>query len=110
MTEAAPPVNVIFPTLSKGGLVLPDSVRRAWDSMRGLHMPIPLVPADALAFDPEDIAVLSTAFEETLRSLRLVKRSDPAVAIVARHIIEIAQAGERDPRRLRERTLRALAL
>ena len=73
-------------------------------------MPIPLVSADGLAFGPEDIAVLSTAFEETLRSVRLVKRSDPAVAIVARHIIDIARAGERDPRRLRERTLRALAL
>ena len=72
-------------------------------------MPIrPLLPND-LAFGPEDIAVLSTAFEDTLRSLRLVKRSDPAVSIVAKRIIEIAKSGERDPLRLRDRTLRDLS-
>ena len=47
-------------------------------------MPVGLVLPNDLAFGPEDIAILSIAFEDTLRSLRLVKRSDPAVSIVAR--------------------------
>ncbi len=72
-------------------------------------MPIGLVLPNDLAFGPEDIAILSIAFEDTLRSLRLVKRSDPAVSIVARHIIEMAKHGERDPMRLRDQALRALA-
>jgi hypothetical protein len=72
-------------------------------------MPIrPLLPDD-LALEPEEVSILSGAFEDTLRELRLAKRSDPAVLIVARHIIEIARAGERDRARLSERTLRMLA-
>jgi hypothetical protein len=68
----------------------------------------PLLPDD-LALEPEEVSILSGAFEDTLCALRLVKRSDPAALMVARHIIEIARAGERDRARLRERTLRALA-
>jgi hypothetical protein len=72
-------------------------------------MPIrPLLPDD-FALEPEEVSILSGAFEDTLRALRLVKRSDLAVLIVARHMIEIARAGERDRARLRERTLRVLA-
>jgi hypothetical protein len=71
-------------------------------------MPISSLLENQIVFDPEDIAVLSAAFEDTLRSLRLVKRSDPAVSIVAERLIEIAKSGERDPVRLRERTLKTL--
>jgi hypothetical protein len=49
------------------------------------------------AFSPEDI----TALEDTLSALGLVDRNDPAVLLVAKHIIELAKHGERDPVRLR---------
>jgi len=58
------------------------------------------------AFGPEEIAVMVTAFEDALRELRLVDRADPAVEIVAKKIIEFAQRGERNPKRLREEVLR----
>jgi hypothetical protein len=51
---------------------------------------------------PDEIKVLSSAFEEALRELRLVDRTDPATQLVAKRIIELAQQGERDPIRLRE--------
>ncbi len=54
------------------------------------------------AFEPEDIPVLTAAFEEALRELRLVDRTDPATQLVAKRIIELAQRGERDPIRLRD--------
>ena len=54
------------------------------------------------AFGPEEIKILGDAFEEALRTLRLVNRDDPATQIVARKIIELAQRGERDPERLRQ--------
>jgi hypothetical protein len=60
------------------------------------------------AFTPEDITILSAAFEDTLRELRLVDRTDPATTIVAKKIIELAQHGERDPIRLREGALKSL--
>ena len=60
------------------------------------------------AFGPDEIRVLSTAYEETLRTLRL-DRSDPATEMIAKKIIELAQRGERDPARLREHALRCLS-
>jgi hypothetical protein len=54
------------------------------------------------AFRPDEVQVLSDAFDAALRELNLVDRSDPAVELVARRIINVAARGERDPARLRE--------
>ena len=59
-------------------------------------------PIERQCFGPEDIEVLSSAFEEALRELRLVDRTDPAAQVVAKRIISLAQQGEHDPIRLRE--------
>jgi hypothetical protein len=56
-------------------------------------------------FGPQDIALLSTAFEGALHSLRLVNRADPAVLLVAKRTVELAVRGERDPIPLRDRVL-----
>jgi hypothetical protein len=53
--------------------------------------------------------VLTTAYEEALRTLRLKDRSDPATEMIAKKIIELAQRGERDPVRLREYAIRGLS-
>jgi hypothetical protein len=60
------------------------------------------------AFSPEDVIVISAAFEDTLRTLGLRDRADPATDIVAKKILELATQGERDPERLRERAVQAL--
>jgi hypothetical protein len=60
------------------------------------------------AFAPEDIAILTAVFEDTLRELGLVDRNDPATETVARKVIEMAQRGERDPIRLRRLVLDSL--
>jgi hypothetical protein len=60
------------------------------------------------AFGPDEIKLLSTAFEEALRELRLVDRTDPATQLVAKRIIELAQQGERDPIRLREGAIKGI--
>jgi hypothetical protein len=60
-------------------------------------------------FGPEDVKVLTTAYEEALRALRLKDRSDPATDMIAKKIIELAQRGERDPVRLREYAIRDLS-
>jgi hypothetical protein len=41
--------------------------------------------------------------------LRLIDRTDLATDLVARTIIEFAKQGERDPVRLRDRTIEALS-
>jgi hypothetical protein len=61
------------------------------------------------AFGPDEIKVLTTAYEEALRALRLKGRSDPATEMIAKKIIELAQRGERDPVRLRKYAIRSLS-
>ena len=62
------------------------------------------------AFGPEEIDRLATAFEEALRALKLSDRSAPLAETIAKKLIEVAQTGERDPRRLRQRAFAALDL
>jgi hypothetical protein len=75
-------------------------------SLRGWSVPIrPLLAAGA--FSPEDVATLTAAFEDSLRALKLVDRSDPAVTLVAKRVIALAMGGERDPILLREAVLQS---
>jgi hypothetical protein len=57
---------------------------------------------------PEEIAVLTEAYELTLKELDLVDRSDPITQIVAKKIIEISQRGVRDPEQLSSLALKEL--
>ena len=59
------------------------------------------------AFDPESVAAMPAAFEETCRALGLAERTDPLCNLVAQKILECARTGERDPARLRECALKA---
>jgi hypothetical protein len=52
------------------------------------------------AFQPDEVAALSEAFDLALQKLRLVNRQDPAAITLAKIIIELAKRGERDPVRL----------
>lgn len=48
------------------------------------------------------------ALERTLEALGLADRTDSVTMILANELIELAKAGERDPQRLCELTLRAI--
>ena len=61
------------------------------------------------ALGPDEIAVLVAAYEDALRALSLVNRTDLATEMVAKKIIELAKQGERDPVRLRERVIEAVS-
>jgi hypothetical protein len=63
-----------------------------------------------MAFEPEEIATMSAAYEQTLRVLQLADRQDPITELVARKILEVAGTGERDPTRISEQTLRDLGI
>ena len=71
-------------------------------------MPIQQLLKDQQHFGPDEIKVLSSVFEQALRELRLVDRTDPATLLVAKRIIELAQQGERDPIRLREGAVKGI--
>jgi hypothetical protein len=56
-------------------------------------------------FDSEATRVMGVAFEMALVALRHTDGVDPPRDAVARKIIELAKAGERDPERLSEGVL-----
>jgi hypothetical protein len=66
---------------------------------------IRLLGRDHHSFGPDHIKVLTAAFEDALRTLGLVDRTDPATTIIAKRIIELARLGEVDPVRLRDYAL-----
>jgi hypothetical protein len=57
-------------------------------------------------FDRETIRVMGIAFEMACVALRLADRDDDANEIIARRIIELAKAGERNPDLLCENVLK----
>ena len=71
-------------------------------------MPIRIFLDGHSAFDPEHVQSMSKALADTLTTLGLVGKSDDLTVIIAKKIIELAKAGERDPERLKTETLRSL--
>lgn len=65
-------------------------------------VPIWLIVQNDHVFSPEEANVLISAFEDALRELKLADREDPLTLLVAKHIVELAKAGERDRNRLRK--------
>jgi len=59
---------------------------------------------------PEEVARLTTAYEETLRTIGLVDRNDPMTEMIAKKIIEIGQRGVRDPTQLSELTIKEMGI
>jgi hypothetical protein len=69
-------------------------------------MPINYSVNDSLGTDAN---ILVDAFGGALKKL-VVDRRDPEALVVAKHLISIAKAGERDPARLRDLTVQAVRI
>jgi hypothetical protein len=69
------------------------------------------VPYSVIArsgLESDAITAVLVALERVLAALELADRTDPLTMIVAKKLIELAKAGERDPQRLYELALRAI--
>jgi hypothetical protein len=64
----------------------------------------------SIAFEPQDIERLVTAYEQTLRALRLKDRSDPITQLVAEKIIAIGRLGIEDPAQISQLAIKELAM
>lgn len=60
-------------------------------------------------FDPKDIVAMSTALDDVCKTLNLDDDSSARETVAVR-IIDLAEAGERDPTRLRDRVLHEAAM
>jgi hypothetical protein len=61
-------------------------------------------------FEPADIERLVTAYEHTLRALRLKKRDDPITQLIAEKIIAIGRLGIEDPAEISKLALKELGI
>jgi hypothetical protein len=59
-------------------------------------------------FGPEEIERLVKAYEQTLRALGLVDRSDPVTLLVAEKIIAVGRFGIEDPAEISKLVLHGL--
>ena len=67
---------------------------------------LPITPfLKSRAFDPEVTTAMGIAFEKACHTLGLALTNDPATEAVAKVIIGLADAGERDPELLYRRAL-----
>jgi hypothetical protein len=59
---------------------------------------------------PEEIAILTDAYERTLTHLRLVNRSDPITEMIAKKIIELGQRGVRQAENISALAIKELGI
>src|SRR2546426_11505028 len=60
---------------------------------------------DAVAFEPEDIEIMSLAFEDACKALEVPAGAAREREAIAVRIVELTRRGERSPSRLVERIL-----
>ena len=61
-------------------------------------------------FNPEQITVLTAAYEHCLKTMGLVDRNDPVTELIAHKILEVAQRGDADPHRLCDQAMTELGI
>jgi hypothetical protein len=59
-------------------------------------------------FEPEDLRLLAIIYEDIAKAMDVIDRKAPVGELIARKLIELAKAGERDPESLKELTIEAV--
>ena len=62
------------------------------------------------SYGPEEIKIMSAAYEGALADLKLNDRNDPITELIASTIVAVLNGGESDPIKLKERAFHALGL
>jgi hypothetical protein len=62
------------------------------------------------SFGPDEIRVMTEAYEGALIDLSVLNRGDPITELIAKSIINVTATGERDPKKVMERALNALGV
>ena len=62
------------------------------------------------SFGPDEIDVMTVAYEDALIEIQVAKRDDPITELIAKAIVNVTATGERDPKVVMERALNALEI
>jgi hypothetical protein len=62
------------------------------------------------SFGPDEIKVMTEAYEGALIDLGIANRDDPVTELIAKSIVNVTATGERDPSVAKERAVNALGI
>jgi hypothetical protein len=62
------------------------------------------------SFGPDEIEVMTAAYEDALIDLRVANRDEPITESIAKAIVNVTATGERDPILVKERAINALGV
>ena len=62
------------------------------------------------SFGPDEIKVMTAAYEGALVDLNVTNRDDPLTELIAKAIVNVTATGERDPILVKERAINALGV
>ena len=62
------------------------------------------------SFGPDEINVMTAAYEGALIDLNVANRDDPITDLIAKAIVNVTATGERDPILVKERAINALGV
>jgi hypothetical protein len=62
------------------------------------------------SFGPDEIKVMTEAYEGALLDLGIVNRDDPITELIAKSIVNVTGTGQRDPILVKERAINALGV
>jgi hypothetical protein len=62
------------------------------------------------SFGPQEIEVMSAAYESALIDLGITNRDDLVTELIAKSIVNVISTGERNPELVKERAINALGL
>jgi hypothetical protein len=62
------------------------------------------------SFGPQEIEVMSAAYESALIDLGIANRDDLVTELIAKSIVNVISTGERNPELIKERAINALGL
>jgi hypothetical protein len=62
------------------------------------------------SFGPDEIRVMTEAYEGALIDLNIVDRNDPFTELIAKSIVNVTATGERNPILVKERAINALGI
>ena len=61
-------------------------------------------------FGPDEIKVMTAAYEGALVDLNVANRDDPLTELIAKAIVNVTATGERDPVLVKDRAINALGV
>jgi hypothetical protein len=62
------------------------------------------------SFGPDEIRVMTEAYESALIDLNVADRNDPLTELIAKTIVNVTATGERNPILVKERAINALGI